>query len=418
MTVSQLAGKGSGTSIGGVVSELYVPGIVSYFQDKYTKIIFISGTNGKTTTRSLINHFLEHEGKKVCSNRGGANIFRGIVSSLMADVTIGGSVRSEYLVLEVEEATLPKLTPYLQPDILVLTNIFRDQLDAYGEIDKTLQFFTDTITATSPVVIANKDDHKLINAISPVTDILYGYTVDSSETIRFEPSSTPDHINYQDYVTVSNNTNTDISITVSKDTDKQYTGYTQLPGTYNLYNIAAAIATAAQLLDTYDYISSLKSYSPAFGRGESIIYKDKNIHLFLVKNPAGYDSVLEHVKRTFAPEDTHILFALNDNIADGKDVSWIWDVDFESFFDTYSPSQIHTLGTRSFDMLLRVQYAQAEVTIEDGGYSVEEMIATTSNSSSNKNILILATYTALLSIRKDLSHFIDSYSSHINTSGD
>lgn len=417
MNLSRLLGKGSGTSIGGWIGEKFFPSCVSIAQD-YSKIIFITGTNGKTTTRSLINHILSKESIAVCSNLGGANIFRGIASTILQDLTLFGQLKSKYLVLEVEEATLPRLSQHLKPDILVLTNIFRDQLDAYGEIDKTLEFFISTIETTDPITIINSDDEKLVEAIQPHSDKLRGFSVKSREKIKFEPSenSKVDKIEKNLIIEVTNEG--DLKVLPFEDTRRLYTTYSHLAGTYNIYNIAAAIQTCSQLFDTYDYINHIPSYKPAFGRGEHIrLNNTSTIDLFLVKNPAGYDSVLNHINNTYNPNLTHLICALNDNIADGRDVSWIWDVEFEKFQDDFKPKNISTLGTRKYDMLLRLEYANFNVNESDAENELKNILEPYSKSKEQNHIIILATYTALLEIRKQIENIIPGYNADINKDG-
>jgi UDP-N-acetylmuramyl tripeptide synthase len=280
-----------------------------------------------------------------------------------------------------------------------------------------LSFFSNTIESCRPQVIANADDAKLLQAISPVTNDIVGFRVDSPEQIKFEPTDKHSSLIIDDMVTVTLQKDGSLNVAVPSLINKIFTAYTQLPGTYNLYNVAAAIATCSQILDTYNYISTLNTYKPAFGRGEEIQLMHSTIHLFLVKNPAGYDSVLQHIARSFDEQQLHMVFALNDKIADGKDVSWIWDVEFEPFFESFTPTKTHTLGTRAYDMLLRLQYANAEVTIHQGDYSIANLVDSIKHDKESQHITILATYTALLSIRKELSKLIPTYTNNINKQG-
>ena len=412
----RLTGSGSGTSIGGWFGEKYLPFIVSYYNRRYKKIVFISGTNGKTTTRSLINHFLTSGGRTVCSNLGGANIYRGIVTSLLNDTKLFGGVRSRYLVLEVEEATLPRLSKYLRPDILVLTNIFRDQLDAYGEIDTTLKYFKTAISQTEPIVVVNADDDKLVSTLEslPVQEV-FGFSVIDKEKIKFEPHDEHPKVTYAEIISIQTTQGNLVSIQSNTDLHMLSTSCTQLPGTYNLYNIVAAATTVNRLLDGWEFFDALKTYKPAFGRGESIQYNNRTIELFLVKNPAGYDSVLHHITKTYDQASTSIVFALNDKIADGKDVSWIWDVDFENFHANFEPKNIYTYGTRTYDMLLRLNVAGYSVVTADARQTIKELFA--DNRTKNETIVIMATYTALLDIRKKLGEIIPGFVSNISKQG-
>lgn len=412
--LSSFLGIGSGTSVSGIIAEKYFPQCVRYFRGKYKKIIYITGTNGKTTTRSIFAHILDKEGISYCTNRGGANIFRGIVTSLLGDISLIGKVQSDYLVLEVEEATLPKLSHFLPPDILVLTNIFRDQLDAYGEIDSTLNFFTSTITNHDPLIVINTDDQLLTSTISKYTHKLYGFGVQSDTIIDFEESSQSSNKTIKNNLIIKRTSNGEITLHPHSNLHKIYTAFTQLEGDYNLYNIAGAIQLGSLIFDQYDYIQHISTYTPAFGRGEKINIGNRMLHLYLVKNPAGYNAVLSLLNSKNKNTQFDLVCALNDNIADGKDVSWIWDISIEKYLRTLSPSTITTLGTRKYDMALRLHYAGIDITES----AIQNSIRDTINQRTKTNeIYILATYTSLLEIRRELSEMVPDMRKNINSKG-
>jgi lipid II isoglutaminyl synthase (glutamine-hydrolysing) len=395
---------GSGTSLPGLFIEKYIPWVLGYFDDKFDEIILITGTNGKTTTRALLAHIYEDNGVNIVTNRGGANIFRGIASSLVLDPQWRDTSRSRTLILEVEEATLPKLTKYIKPDKLVITNIFRDQLDAYGEIDSTLQFFKDAIAQSSHgknlEIIINGDDHKLLTVVPKDTSVVL-FGLSDAHKPKYEKTdilhtvltkSTVKAINIQSYQ--GNQSAFDLDIdSVSFSTS------TQLPGTYNIYNILAAAAVAYPVFG--DKISqSITTFKPVFGRGEQINIGDSLLHLFLVKNPAGFDEVLNFISKTNPDNAVNMSFLINDNIADGKDVSWLWDIDIETFVEKQPIGKIMTSGTRGLDMLLRLEYAGCDVKIDDNYDNIGEMIEVMSRQ--KKEYYVLCTYTALTATRSIL----------------
>jgi len=432
----QLTGKGSGTALPGLLVELYMPWIIKPISSQLKHVIFISGTNGKTTTRALLVDTLEQQKISVISNRGGANIFRGIASALLLNTNWFGNVRSTFAILEVEEATMPRLARYLKPDILVLTNIFRDQLDAYGEVDKTLEYFRQTITETQPRVIANTDDAKLVaGIISSVKDVerqWYGFGLEQEKKFRpdFEDEATTKKLDNSEEKTDNNHITLLDSIEPKNgmyhfkvNTESaSYNGSTLLPGRYNLYNVAAAIAVLSILNNTDNSnddakprslstdLEHIARFQPVFGRGERVQFGSQPVTLLLVKNPAGFNQVLSYLAEMYQGYPFHVDLFINDNIADGKDVSWLWDIDFESFQQKVSNkkvpgllqiSQLHTGGSRGFDMALRLQYAGFDISEKDVFGSIKNAIDDIKKRS--QPTIILCTYTALLELRKELA---------------
>lgn len=388
--------KGSGTSISGYFVEKYASSLVSYFQGKYQKVIFISGTNGKTTTRGMINAILQKNGIQVISNYGGANIYRGILSSLLKDLTWRGQVISKYAVLEVEEATLPKLTKYFQPDILILTNLARDQLDAYGELDTTQAYFQTAINQSGAVqLIINADDPKLLELEYSNT---YGSQLEH-QTLQYETGGNP-RIQLKELFIFKNSTDS----IVFKDGMQMVQFPPKLVGDFNAVNYGLAVTVSVLLKIPEKVIASaLSDFSPVFARQEKIVTEYTEHMLILVKNPLGLESVLQS---DFMAKYPTILFGLNDRIADGKDVSWLWDVDFESFVKSHAVNWI-TTGERASDITLRISQAlrmngkqdQAvrTVTLDE---SMQELLT------SPVPVCILATYTASRDIRDALAKII------------
>ena len=388
--------KGSGTSISGYFVEKYAPSVVSYFQGKYQKVIFISGTNGKTTTRGMINAILQKNEMQVVSNYGGANIYRGILSSLLKDLTWRGQVISKYAVLEVEEATLPKLTRYFQPDILILTNLARDQLDAYGELDTTLSYFQTAINQSGAVqLIINADDPKLLELEHNNT---YGSQL-VHQTLQYEIGGKP-KIQLEKLFVLQNSSD---SITFEDGAQKaQFTP--KLIGDFNAVNYGLAITVSVLLkIPIGTIVSGLSNFAPVFARQERILTEYTEHMLVLVKNPLGLESILQS---DFMAKYPTILFGLNDRIADGKDVSWLWDVDFESFIKSHPVNWI-TTGERASDITLRISQA-----LRTDGKQIQTVRTITLNQSiqellvSPVPVCILATYTASRDIRDALAKII------------
>ncbi len=403
--VSKITKKGSGTALPGLIVEKYFKFILAKISKQFDSVIMISGTNGKTTTRAVLVKILEDNDLDVCTNRGGANIYRGIASTLLLNVNLFGRVKSKIAVLEVEEATLPILTKHVKPNILILTNIFRDQLDAYGEIDNTLQYFEEALLQSNPIVYVNSDDNKLMSCLGKYSGkiIGFGLDIDTSKKPSFEKSAPISFDLSENYLGTS----------YKSDYPWQYFNIedqlvsTKLPGVYNIYNILPAFLVAKTFVNPVDTIKSIKDFSSVFGRGEEFRIGDNNVSLFLVKNPAGFDLVLQHLSQRYS-NDFNFVTLINDRIADGKDVSWLWDVDFESFLKNNkdSVSKVMTGGARGLDIALRLQYAGFDIVNKDSNTDNTDLLLDWMSSVSGQTV-VLCTYTALMDLRKKISNIIE-----------
>jgi lipid II isoglutaminyl synthase (glutamine-hydrolysing) len=393
----KITGKGGGTSLPGKWIEETSPELLAFFNGKYKKVILISGTNGKTTVRALLVSMLEREGYRVNTNRGGANILRGIATALFLDLTVFLKIKSDVLVLEVEEATLPRLTKYIQGYTLVLTNIFRDQLDAYGEIDQTLEFFVQSLHGAEHVVI-NSGDTKLCSVLKNFQGPINAFTL-PNQTYEYDTEELDIEFNTVWQATIVAQT---LEGTTAHFTDGAYSldVHLKLPGDYNVLNALTAWSVGFEM--GVRSVDGLESAQPVFGRGEMIHIGKHTCYIYLIKNPAGFDRVLDFLKPLNIPKNIYML--INDNIADGKDVSWLWDVQLESFVST-ADCRFKTAGTRGLDMLLRLEYADADV--DENDYITS--IAQTAQDiiSSNQSSIVLATYTAMRQFRQALESHVD-----------
>jgi len=686
--LSKITKSGSGTSLPGFLVEKYFPWILTNLSQDFVQIILITGTNGKTTTRAILVHIFEENGEIVCTNRGGANIMRGIAASLLLNKNWKAQSKAKIAILEIEEATLPILTRFVLPNFLILTNIFRDQLDAYGEIDQTLSYFNNSIgqiiknsqkisdfrknldqnlklsenqglsegeiskipkqekiksdnsqnyidrnsfenkvkidqnnsklvknlqklikiipffnskkstpnfnsqknqkdneiktkisdledpdlknlensssgfkkkqfqgffgrqfpkeniyeddfdnskenfeesfnnsdpekklilknsvaleslllnkknnstfdlsenlkisknnqnlTHNSlilakssndnlniekqknlsknpvkiinsvvnlsniekitkitlndkqkksekkilknlflPQIIVNKDDVKLLTCLQNCTLPIIGFELatDAGNLPKFEEVEKIFKPVFETIITAKSlvargglshfELNFDQKNEIKNETVKKITIETQLPGFFNLYNILAIIPVVYPIFGN-KIVDSIASFGPVFGRGEIIKIKNNQIKIFLVKNPAGFEQVLELIHaenlenknnstKIKSQNETNLAFLINDKIADGRDLSWLWDVDFENFLTNTKVDQILTGGIRGPDMLLRLEMSNWLVKIEDNKNNSEELIETILNS--QKDWIICATYTAMLEIRTKL----------------
>jgi lipid II isoglutaminyl synthase (glutamine-hydrolysing) len=402
--------KKNGTSLPGLIIEKYLPFLLRPLTQDYKEIILISGTNGKTTTRAILNHIYESNNVDVCTNRGGANIIRGIASALLLNLDWFNKPKKQILILEVEEASLPILTRYCTPSKLILTNIFRDQMDAYGALDTTIDYFTQSITQIAAhsdkyQIIVNGDDEKLLSCLPKFclnNVITFGIKDDSIEKLSFENTLEHTVFEAQESYIARNivSDSTTMNFTLAHIPHKSgWSGISiksALTGTYNIYNILAAISASIEKFDK-DIIVPISDFQAVFGRGEKIKFYNSEIELQLVKNPAGFNQVLNILKSN---NINNSIFMINDNIADGKDVSWLWDTNFEKYLSNKTMKYL-TGGSRGLDMLLRLEIAGLSVTIEDYIKDTKDILSYIKNHPGK--YFVCTTYTALLDFREQLS---------------
>jgi UDP-N-acetylmuramyl tripeptide synthase len=382
-------------------------------------IVLVSGTNGKTTTVAMIRAILEARGIDTVSNESGANLFRGVATALLLHPS-GGSIG----VIESDEAVLERLVVALKPRVLVLTNIFRDQLDRFAEPEQVAEMFRATIAQLPPGahVIANTDDPLLWSAIEGASPI--GFGVHPGSMVGHSPgaepeicprcggpfvidqrtiahlgrgscpacgwkSAQPDH----EARLVSASSLGETRLRIGDQLIAVSTG-----GLYNAYNAVAAVAATEALGVPSDVaIRSLSSFRVRFGRCERFDIEGRSVWLLLMKNPASAD-VLTHQ----LAEDRGlgaVVIAVNDRTADGHDISWIWDADFERLAGLGVP--LVPSGVRAADVAVRLRYARAApVPMQPRPFpAIKEAMAL---SPSDSSIAVIATYTAMLDIREAL----------------
>ncbi|OGH23739.1 MAG: hypothetical protein A2958_03230 [Candidatus Levybacteria bacterium RIFCSPLOWO2_01_FULL_38_13] len=381
-------------------------------RNKHLKIVLIAGTNGKTTTGKLIRTILEENGNKVFQNEAGANLLNGIASSLIKNSNLVGNIKFDYAIFEVDENTLSLVLDNLKPRALVLLNLFRDQLDRYGEVNIVANKWKESLEKIDikTSLILNADDPKIAFLGNNKNNSFY-FSVKGESFIQEHASDSTycprcgEKLSYE-RVTFSHLGNwkcKKCGLKRKKPDIENYESY-PLPGIYNKYNTHAAILTARVLKIGESKIKNyLKKFKPAFGRQETIEYNGKNIQIFLSKNPASFNQSLQTINELKAK---NVLFVLNDRIPDGLDVSWIWDVDFENYFKNFR--SVSVSGDRVYDMALRLQYANNESRITYHELKIyedlKEAIGKETKKLKAKEILyILPTYSAMLDLRKILT---------------
>lgn len=414
-----------GTTFPGRVALKIDKNILSKISKGY-KVILVTGTNGKTTTTSMIYNIIKESGHPVITNNTGANLFPGIVTTFVDSFKFGSKVKDNYAVIEVDEANLKYITEYITPEVITVTNLFRDQLDRYGEVYTTLNKILEGIYNVPETTLVLNGDESLLGKLDLKNPVhFYGFdkAVNDNKIIEINADAkfckfckTPYEYNFVTYNHLGDfycpncgYKRSDLMYAVTDiidiNADKSTVKFNDLEvsinqsGTYNIYNGLCAYSIAKELGISDSAIKkSLENQSSSFGRQETINIEGKDVKIFLVKNPAGYNQSLDTIclnKEKFAA-----AFLLNDNYADGQDVSWIWDVDFEKLTET-NIDEVYISGLRAYDMAVRLKTAGLnpnKFVIEEQYEALTESIK---NGSCNK-LYILATYTAMINYRKYL----------------
>ena len=427
--VSRRAGRGGGTSLPGLVLLRLRPRAVEELAAGLTDgSIVVSATNGKTTTARLLVAAIEATGRRVVANTAGANLLRGVASSLLA--TSKDEPGPDVGVFEVDEAALDSVVDQARPRVLVLMNLFRDQLDRYGELEVLADRWADLVAGLSvtTTVVANVDD-PAVEAIGRaasatltfgVTDHSVGrdgltHAADSTTCrtcgtvleydlvtighlghwrcpgcglVRPEPAVAlsevrPRGLDGQDLVVQT--PEGPVSATIS------------LPGLHNAYNATAAVAGALAMgVPVGDIGPALEATAAAFGRAERLPVRGRDVVLLLAKNPTGANENIRTVLGHDGP--VHALVALNDRTADGHDVSWIWDVDHEPLLER--AQRLDVAGDRAYDLALRFRYGGVDedhMTVhEDLAEAFDAAVEATPESGT---LFVLPTYTAMIELQ-------------------
>lgn len=406
---SVLLQKGNGSTWPGHIALKFNKNFINdLLQKSGTKTILVVGTNGKTTTSKLIQEILRTDHKKVILNESGANLINGIASTLIDSSSMLGKLKAAYAILEIDENTLPKVLNQVTPDYIVILNLFRDQLDRYGEVNIIAEKWSKALNKLnrSTTLIANADDPLIayVAEKSSATKIFFGLidkTLGTKEA-QYAADSVycPNCSSKLTYETVYFSHLGDYyckKCGFKRPQVNQKNLIYPLPGLYNRYNTLAAVTVAKEAgvnKDTID--TSLQTFSPAFGRQEIIDYKGKSVQLFLSKNPTSFN---QSFKTIIDQGAKNLLIILNDRIPDGHDVSWIWDTDLNGIEKL---NHIFVTGDRVYDMALRVKYTdhQNYQTFENLEESINKA---TSVLSDNETLYVLPTYSAMLDVRKILT---------------
>ena len=400
-TVKQAARlRGGGSALPGLVIEKIDPGFIARTLAQVPRgVVVISGTNGKTTTTKIVVELLEAAGLKVFTNRTGSNFSRGVAAALLGEVDMRGRLDADIAVLELDEAWAVKFVQLVPPRYSLLLNVMRDQLDRFGEIDTAAGFLAKIAQATTDTVVLNRDDPRIYRlhqqtaadvAFFGTTDQLLKLmpTDDALKTGQAQANQTaPADVLLADI---------DGQTATFQIDDAKHAVRMRLNGVYNLLNAAAALSLVRQIMrekaELTTLLGALSDVAPAFGRGETIVIDGTPIELILVKNPSGFRLSL----LSFADGTADTMIAINDNYADGRDVSWLWDVDVSRLEQVAVVS-----GVRAHDMALRLEYDDItpEIIEPDLAAALEKLLAHHPRRPKH----IYCTYTAMMRLRKLLS---------------
>jgi UDP-N-acetylmuramyl tripeptide synthase len=397
--------RGGGSALPGLFVEKIDPDFIKRTLATLPQgVVVISGTNGKTTTTKMVVELLESQGLKVFTNRTGSNFTRGVAAALLGEVDNSGVIDADIAVLELDEAHAVSFVKSIPPHYSLLLNVMRDQLDRFGEIDTTAEMLAIIAKSTTETVVLNREDPR----VAAISGILTYQKVDyfglAPELAHLFPND-DDMRDKRTKISTRQAPQAEVVLRSLKDATAQFTlgkrmitTTMKLQGIYNIYNAAAALALTKAIigekLDEQKLTDTLSQITPAFGRGETVIIGGQPLEIVLVKNPSGFRLSLA----SFKPEGYETMIAINDNYADGRDMSWLWDVEFDSL---KKAGVAELSGMRAYDMALRLQYDEVIIShVEPNlGEALRHFISSTGDSPRR----IFCTYTAMTALRRELS---------------
>ena len=431
----RLLGRG-GTDFPGRVALKLCPNLLGELARNVTTVI-VTGTNGKTTTSRMIEQSWQDAGISYFANKSGANLLSGVTAEFAVHSTLTGRCKYPYALIEADEAALKFISKYVDAKVIVFTNVFRDQLDRYGEVTHTLEKLRIGAKNSPNAVLCLNADDSLITSLhddvpNPVlfygvsTPIYAGHVAEVSDApycIKCKSEYEYDFVTYGHLggyrclhcgyarptpdLCVSRIVTSDEehSEVVFRDGQTEIPASINLPGGYNIYNAAAAAAAAHVVgIDAKTTVSALGQFECGFGRAEQFRLGQAQARMMLVKNPAGYNQVINLISHDVG--SCKLAFLLNDRFADGTDISWIWDVDFEALAAQQGRfTRIFVSGVRADDMALRLKYAGFPAERIELVRDYEKLLGEIGADAAPA--FIMPTYTAMFDLRGEIGKHTD-----------
>jgi lipid II isoglutaminyl synthase (glutamine-hydrolysing) len=430
--LARRAGRGGGTSLPGKVLIRFEPDAISRLAQRLPDgTAVVSATNGKTTTAAMVASVLENAGIRLVHNRAGANMAAGVASTLLAAARRGNAIEGDLGLFEIDEFWLDRVAAQLRPRAMVLGNLFRDQLDRYGELDTIADRWAALAGSMRSTRLAlNADDPLIADLGRERAGVTYFGVEDPAMAVAgMQHASDSKHCRrcgaayaydavYLGHLGVYHCPSCGLrrpdptvaarQIELDGTRGARFelatgagsaTVSLPLPGLYNIYNALGATTLCLELgFELGQVVAGLEAVSAAFGRAERVMISGTELSILLIKNPAGANEVLRTL--TLEQGELDLLGILNDRTADGRDVSWIWDADFELLAGR--ARRVTCAGTRAAELALRLKYAGVPAdrlhVVPGLAMALDEALA----SAANDSLYALPTYTALLELRDEL----------------
>ena len=424
-----LLGRG-GTSLPGKLALRLCPTLLQQLA-RGVEVVAVTGTNGKTTTAEILRRMAQVQGIPCISNVSGANLQSGIVTAFAGDTDFWGKTRKKLAIIECDEAAFARTAGALRPRVIVVTNLFRDQLDRYGELSTTREKLRSGIADAPGALLCLNADCSLTATLAPsgAEVRFFGLDCDLSRSATvYDAMRCPDcgtayvydsrsfaHLGHwrcpgcgkarpEPQVSVREirpeRGGSTLEVSLLGETR---TLRSSLESDHNAYNAAAALCAATALnWDPDAACGALATVHVPFGRTETIRLGGREAKLVLAKNPVGMDCALRWLAA--AAPDSYPVFCINDNLADGTDVSWLWDADFEGFLAASGCTGAGVYGLRRGDMLLRLLYAGSNRDKLDVREFTEVEQLRALIEQSTRPVSLIANYTAMCALRKQLTH--------------
>ena len=387
--------------------------------NSHLKIIIIAGTNGKTTSTALLRHLLEKSGHRVFTNSEGANLLNGVASSIIKNSNYVSKLNFDYVIFESDELNLPILLKEISPDKILILNLFRDQLDRYGEVNSiALKWLESLKTIDSRTeVFINGDDPQLYHIGTMLSGKVKYFGIEKKlMKLKYVPNDVdsiycPVCLSLLKYDQLSYAHLGDFYCGNCQFKRGEVNDFSNIKihypmsGLYNVYNTNAILLLLKSLNIVIPAKAGIQNkwlseFTPSFGRQEEIIYKKRRVFILLSKNPAGFNQSIQTVYEMTKNKKANFLIILNNRIPDGLDVSWIWDVNFKPILDV--ANNIYVAGDRVYDMNLRLRYEGSKNNIDTFVDLPKAVDAIVKKTKKGEKFYILPTYSAMLEVRKIL----------------